>query len=162
MNGSYTISITVPHSAQDVYHAVSDPRRWWSQGITGSTVELGDEFIYTFAEVHYCRLRVVEARFPERVAWEVVENRFDFVEDQTEWVGTRITFDIESVPNGTVLTFTHVGLLPEFECFDACSQGWTHYAGESLKRLITTGSGLPNAPGTAHTDFERELGVGTD
>jgi hypothetical protein len=94
------------------------------------------------------------------MAWEVLENTFNFVDDQTEWIGTVVRFDIVATATGTELRFTHEGLVPTFECYEACSQGWGHYVEESLRTLITTGEGQPNAAGTARTDFERELGVG--
>jgi hypothetical protein len=37
-----------------------------------------------------------------------------------------------------------VGLVPAFDCFEACSAGWTFYVGDSLLRLITTGKGKPD------------------
>jgi hypothetical protein len=36
-------------------------------------------------------------------------------------------------------------LVPEFECFEACSSAWGFYVNGSLKRLITAGEGEPNA-----------------
>jgi hypothetical protein len=42
-------------------------------------------------------------------------------EDPTEWTGTDITFEITSKQDGTEVRFSHLGLVPEFECFDACS-----------------------------------------
>ena len=41
------------------------------------------------------------------------------------------------------MTFTHVGLVPDCECFGACLTGWSHYIHESLLNLINTGKGLP-------------------
>jgi hypothetical protein len=41
-------------------------------------------------------------------------------------------------------TVAHRGLVPEFECFEACSSAWGFYVNGSLKRLITTGRGEPN------------------
>jgi hypothetical protein len=37
-----------------------------------------------------------------------------------------------------------VGLVPAFECFEACSRGWSFFVGESLRQLITTGKGKPD------------------
>jgi hypothetical protein len=42
-------------------------------------------------------------------------------------------------------------------CYEACSQGWTHYIGESLRDLILTGTGQPNDEDSAYTEFERHL-----
>jgi hypothetical protein len=44
----------------------------------------------------------------------------------------------------TSLWFTHVGLVPDVECFGACSTAWLHYVNGSLRSLITTGEGLPD------------------
>jgi len=54
------------------------------------------------------------------------------------------------------LTFTHVGLVPEYECFEVCSDGWGTYVGQSLRALITTGKGMPNV-GEAITRSEQAL-----
>jgi hypothetical protein len=40
--------------------------------------------------------------------------------------------------------FTHRGLVPAFECFELCSDGWSFYIKDSLRKLITTGKGEPN------------------
>jgi len=44
-----------------------------------------------------------------------------------------------------VIRFTHVGLVPEYECFDVCSNSWDFYLYTSLRALIRTGHGLPNS-----------------
>ncbi len=79
-----------------------------------------------------------------RVVWRVLDNWFGFTGDQTEWKDTEIRFDVTAVDNGTELRFTHVGLNPDFECFEACRHGWTFYIGESLRSLIATGTGSPD------------------
>ena len=38
---------------------------------------------------------------------------------------------------------THVGLVPEFECFDKCSLGWDYLMQKSLLELLNEGKGLP-------------------
>ena len=38
---------------------------------------------------------------------------------------------------------THVGLTPDKECYEDCNKGWSFYVGESLRKLITEGKGLP-------------------
>ena len=35
------------------------------------------------------------------------------------------------------------GLVPALECYDACSLGWEHAAGRSLREFIETGHGVP-------------------
>jgi len=61
-----------------------------------------------------------------------------------EWNGTKITFEIAKNGDKTEVRFTHVGLVPEHACFNACSNAWGSYINGSLPSLITTGNGQPN------------------
>lgn len=40
--------------------------------------------------------------------------------------------------------FAHVGLAPQYECYEVCSNAWGGYLGCSLRNLINTGEGQPN------------------
>jgi hypothetical protein len=51
---------------------------------------------------------------------------------------------ISETDGGTETRFTHLGLIPEYECFDVCSDAWGFYVNTSLRSLITTGAGQPN------------------
>jgi Activator of Hsp90 ATPase homolog 1-like protein len=156
MAEDFSMTIDVPKSPSDVLAAVRDPRAWWSVAITGPTADAGDEWVYSNGELHACRIRV-EHVSPERVEWRVLANQFNFIEDPTEWVDTRIVFEISPSGTGTSLRFTHVGLVPEYECFEVCKPAWTHYVGTSLRNYLLTGVGKPNGPGTAWTEAERVL-----
>jgi hypothetical protein len=79
-----------------------------------------------------------------KVAWLVLDNYFNFIEDKTEWKGTKINFEIARKGDKTEVHFTHVGLVPEYECYGVCSNAWGSYINGSLKKLITTGKGNPN------------------
>ena len=68
----------------------------------------------------------------------------NFVKDKTEWNGTDIVFEIARKGDKTEVRFTHVGLVPTFECYDGCSGAWGFYINDSLRNLITTGKGQPN------------------
>jgi hypothetical protein len=87
----------------------------------------------------------------------VVDNSFSFVANDTEWTGSHASFAVSTDQDLTRVTFVHHGLVPEWECYDACGQGWRYYIGESLRELIQTGVGQPNDEGTARTEFERSL-----
>lgn len=43
------------------------------------------------------------------------------------------------------IRFTHVGLVPDYECFDVCDVAWSFYIQQSLRSHITSGAGQPNA-----------------
>jgi hypothetical protein len=51
----------------------------------------------------------------------------------------------------TVVHFTHQGLVPQYECFNVCSNAWGPYINRSLWSLIMTGKGHPN-----HREKENE------
>lgn len=154
---SFTTSIVVNKTTKEVFDAILNPRAWWSPEITGSTDKLNEVFDYHFEDIHKCKVRVVELIANKKVVWHILENDFSFTKDKTEWVNTKVIFEIDKVDGKTRLTFTHDGLVPEYECYDSCYQGWTHYITSSLKKYITTGTGEPNETNSPQTETERKL-----
>jgi hypothetical protein len=75
-----------------------------------------------------------------------LENYFDCTQDKSEWTGTEMRFEISEKDGKTEVRFSHVGLVPEYECFEICSSSWGFYMNGSLRSLITTGKGQPHAP----------------
>lgn len=141
---SFTIGFAVDQSPRQVFDAFNDVRGWWSEEIEGGTVRAGDEFTYHYEDVHRCTMRITESVPGRKVSWYVVDNHFDFTADKTEWVGTTITFEITEKDGRTEVSFTHHGLVPEYECFGVCRKAWTFYVGTSLRNLIADGEGQPN------------------
>ncbi|MET7768890.1 SRPBCC domain-containing protein [Nocardia sp. NPDC005366] len=141
---SFTTTITSNRTPEAVTDAVLDVRRWWSETLVGNSAHPGDVFTYEVPGVHRSTIRVTEVVPGGSVVWRVLDNWIEFVDDKTEWNDTEIRFDITEVDGGTELRFTHVGLVPRFECFDACRKGWTFYIETSLRELITTGTGRPD------------------
>jgi uncharacterized protein YndB with AHSA1/START domain len=141
--GSFTTTITVDRPPEAVFAAVLDVRAWWSGRIEGKAAAVGDVFTYRYEDLHRSTQRVAELVPGRRVVWHVTDARLSFVEDQAEWAGTDLVFEI--VPRGrqTELRFTHDGLLPTCQCFQACSGGWRFLVQESLRSLLTTGRGVP-------------------
>jgi hypothetical protein len=155
-NQSFTTSFTVDQSPEAAFAAINDVRGWWSAAIDGPTDIAGGEFAYHFQDIHRCRIRVTELIPSKRVTWRVLENYFSFTEDETEWTGTEIIFDISSIGGKTHVRLTHDGLVPEYECYSACREGWSTYINGSLRSLIETGKGDPNL-GDPITSAEQAL-----
>jgi hypothetical protein len=97
-----------------------------------------------YEDLHRSTQRIVESIPGERVVWHVEDAFLSFTDDKSEWRGTDISFDISQEGGRTKVRFTHVGLVPEFECFGECSNAWGYYINTSLRSLITTGRGQPN------------------
>ncbi|WP_316633386.1 SRPBCC domain-containing protein [uncultured Flavobacterium sp.] len=153
----FTTTIIVDQSPQEVFNAVTNVRGWWSEQIEGPTAKLNDEFKYHFEDIHRCKIKLIEVIENQKIVWLVEENYFKFTKDETEWTGTKPTFEISEKNGKTELRFTHFGLIPEYECFDICRGAWTTYIQNSLKDLITTGKGQPNADGKPQTENEKKL-----
>jgi hypothetical protein len=142
---SYTTAITVDQSPEEVFNAINNVRGWWSEEVEGKTNKLNEEFFYHYKDVHLSKMEIVELIPNQKIVWFVKDNYFNFVEDKTEWRGTKIVFDISKKGDKTQLVFTHHGLVPGYECYDVCKDAWTGYIQGSLKNLITTGKGQPNS-----------------
>jgi hypothetical protein len=142
---SYTTSFTVQKSPQEVFDVINNIRGWWSENISGGTDKLGGEFTYRYKDVHYCKFKITELVPGKKVVWHVLENRFNFTKDKREWTGTDVIFEIAAKGEETEIRFIHRGLVPEYECFDVCSNAWGSYINGSLRNLITKGKGQPNA-----------------
>ena len=154
---NFTTSILVGQSPQQVYDAINNVRSWWSEEIEGSTDKLHEVFSYHYEDVHRCQIKITELVPAKKVEWLVLDNYFNFTHDQTEWKDTSIIFEIAAKGDKTELRFTHHGLVPDYECYEACRQGWTHYIETSLFNLISTGDGQPNKTGKPQTEKEKEL-----
>jgi hypothetical protein len=139
-----TMAFTVDQSPDAVFAAINNVHDWWSQDVDGKTEKLGDVWYYHARDLHRCTIKVAESVPGRKVAWRVLDNHFSFTQDKTEWIGTTMVFDIERVGDRTKLTFTHVGLVPDHECYDVCHDAWGTYIQGSLKSLITSGKGHPN------------------
>jgi uncharacterized protein YndB with AHSA1/START domain len=149
MSTDFTATFTVDQTPEEVFAAVNNVRGWWSGNIEGETDVLGAEFTYRYQDVHFTKQKISEFVPNQRVVWHIEEAMLNFTADPAEWVGTEVTFEITPNSDGTELRFTHRGLVPDFECFEACSSAWGFYVNGSLKRLITTGEGEPNAEESA-------------
>jgi uncharacterized protein YndB with AHSA1/START domain len=142
---SFTSSFTVDRPAREVFDAINDVRSWWNEDLTGESDRVGAEFVHEVEGIHRAKIQVTELVPGRTVVWRVLENWMSFIDDQREWVGTEIRFDLTDTDGGTEIRFTHVGLVPAYECFDICDVAWSFYIQQSLRSHIATGAGQPNA-----------------
>lgn len=134
-------SVLVDRAPAEVFRTILDVASWWSgiygESLEGESKEVGDEFIFQAgAGAHYSKQKMTECVPNEKVAWLVTESRLSFLADPGEWKGTKIRFDLSREKNKTKVVFTHIGLVAELECYQACAPGWTRYLEERLVKLI--------------------------
>lgn len=141
----FTATILVDKSPSEAFDAINNPRAWWGQNIVGRTDRLGEEWTYRYKDMHQSRQKVVELVPGEKIVWQVVDSTLSFLKDKTEWTGTTIVFEISPKGDQTEIRFTHVGLAPEVECFDVCSDAWGGLIRGSLRSFINKGTGDPDS-----------------
>jgi hypothetical protein len=141
---NFSATIMVDQTPEAAFAAINNVRGWWSENIEGGTAKLGDEFTYRYKDVHSCRMKLMEVVPSRKVVWHVLDSHFNFTKDKSEWKGTKINFEISRNDDKTEIRFTHLGLVPEYECFAVCSNAWGSYLNGSLRSLIATGKGKPN------------------
>ena len=140
----YTTAILVDQTPAAAFAAISNVRGWWSGEIEGDTDKLGAEFTYRVPDVHYCRMRITEFSPGKRVVWHVLDSDIMYTRARTEWNDTKLRFDISPKAGKTEVRFTHIGLVPAYECYGACSNAWGMLIHASLRQLISTGQDQPS------------------
>jgi hypothetical protein len=141
---NYTTAIVVDQPPHEAFAAINNVRGWWSGDIAGDTDTLGAEFTYRVPDVHYCNMRIVELLPGKKVVWHVLDSDISYTQAKNEWTGTKITFEISPKAGKTEIRFTHVGLVPAYECYGSCSDAWGSLIRGSLRQLIATGQDQPN------------------
>jgi len=148
----YTATIVVNTSAAQTFKCINRVSAWWTENIEGSSEKLNDVFTVHFADT-FVTMKIIEFIPEKKTVWLVTDCFLPWLKDKQEWKNTRVVFEITPENNSTQIQFTHMGLVPEIECYNGCVKGWDQYFKESLLLLITEGKGRPERKKTAITDL---------
>ena len=137
----FTTTILVDQTPQEAFNIINNVRGWWTgePGVDGNTDKPGDEFTYRYGDIHYSKQKVTELIPGKKVGWLVTDSELNFIKNKSEWTGTKIIFEIAKKGDKTEVRFTHMGLVPEVECYGDCSNAWSSYIKNSLRNFITKG-----------------------
>lgn len=137
---NFTYSFKSSKSTKEIFELLLNIEQWWSglyeETIKGKSNQLNDEFTFEAGGgMHDTTQKLVELILNRKIVWLVTYSNLSFTSKPDEWTNTKICFDLSKERDKTLVTFTHDGLIPEFECYEACSGGWTGYL-ENLKRKL--------------------------
>ncbi len=143
----FTLTLDVNQSPEEVFSAILNVPAWWSgyysEEFIGETNKLNDEFTFRAGvDVHYSKQKLVEVIPAQKVVWLITDSNLNFIKKTDEWTGSKVIFEITKNGNKTRLTFTHEGLTPAIECYNACAPAWTQYIQNKLLPLIQSGKSI--------------------
>lgn len=139
---NYQSSIAAGFTPSEAFEAIGRVTEWWVRDIDGSTEKLNDVFTVHFGET-FVTFETTESVPNEKIAWHVTDCCLPWLKDKTEWTGTTVVFEISPLDDETQVTMTHIGLVPEVECYTGCEAGWNKYFKGSLFKLLTEHAGVP-------------------
>jgi len=140
-NQDFRKGITTDISIEEAFNNISSPNKWWTANFKGSSKKLNDIFTLEFGENKFT-FKVIENIPNKKLVWLTIDCFMPWLNNKTEWNNTKIVFEFSVIENKTQIDLTHIGLLPEVECYDVCKLGWNQYFGESIPSLLATGSGI--------------------
>ncbi|HEV8504794.1 MAG TPA: SRPBCC domain-containing protein [Chitinophagaceae bacterium] len=139
---NYCTSIKVDAPPETVTEKIAQVKLWWAKKVKGKSAEAGDTFRVDFGKT-YVDFEVSESIPGKKVVWKVKDCNLHWIENNKEWNGTTVVFDLSKKDKQTQIEFTHMGLTPKAECYKDCKIGWDEHIGESLLQLINQGKGMP-------------------
>lgn len=128
-----------------IYKALTNSiTKWWTEIFEGVSNKQGQQFTIRFGANVFKTMMVEELISNKKVVWNVVDSLIDIPElkNKTEWINTKIIWELTANGKETVLSLTHIGLTPEIECYTICESGWQNFT-NSLATFINTGIGMP-------------------
>jgi len=130
-------NVIIKATPEKVYKAVTTQEgieSWWCKHTTAKP-ELGFVNIFIFGKFRN-EMKVTELVPDKKTEWECI-NSID------EWIGTKVSFDLEERNGNTLLRFTQRGWRAITDTFAGCNYDWALFM-KSLKSYCETGVGTPS------------------
>ncbi len=130
----HRVGIAAPVDA--VYEALSTTEglsHWWITGASGSP-RLGGIMHFRNGGSHF-DMQVADFQVHKMVQWKCIGG-------PPEWIGTEITFRLDTRPEQTMVMFSHAGWKEPVEFMHHCSTKWATFL-LSLKGWLERSEGRP-------------------
>jgi len=137
----YSAVIDIAAPVAEVFEAITTDEglaSWWASsasgcGAAGATVVLGFSGLEETIS-----FRIDSETYPTSVIWTCLRHT-----GLPDWDGTKVVFRLRGRGTDTTeLSFQHVGLVDELDCYEQCHAGWDHFLA-SLRSYVEIGSGSP-------------------
>lgn len=142
-NENYHKTILVDASAEEAMKKISRISHWWRKDFIGDAGRLNNKFTVPFGEhngeISFVNFIVSEMIPNKKVVWKVTDCNLPWLKDKKEWNNTEVVFELSEADGGTKIDITHIGLVPEIECYDVCEKGWNGHITEGLTKFINEG-----------------------
>ena len=139
---NFHTAIKVNASAEAAMKKIGEVNKWWAKKVKGRSQKLNDKFTVDFGTT-WVDFRITELIPAKKVVWQVTDCNLQWINNKKEWNDTEVVFEISKKKNVAQIDFTHVGLIPSFECYKDCETGWTEHVTDSLVKFINEGKGMP-------------------
>ena len=118
---------------------------WWSKNFEGSANNLNDVFTVHFRNT-FKTMKIEEIIHNKRIVWQCIDAYIDMVslKNKSEWIGTKLIWEIESKNTITSISLTHIGLTTDMQCYSVCEKGWDFYVTQSIFNLLAENKGIPS------------------
>lgn len=129
--------VGIKSSTKNVYKALTtiDGLAGWWTSTTRGDAQVGGDIHFQFGDRGFLDMKVLELDPEKRVIWEVVKG-------PEEWIGTKVSFDLEQDGEQASVLFKHQGWKEPIVFMHHCSTKWAVFL-LSLKALVETGQGTP-------------------
>lgn len=140
---NYHRAIMVSARADKAMKKISEVNHWWKRDFSGSAEKLNDKFTIPFGELNgeisFVDFIISELIPDKKVVWSVTDCYLPWLKDKKEWNNTEVVFELSAENGKTKIDVTHIGLIPEFECYEVCEKGWDGHIINGLEKLINEG-----------------------
>ena len=135
--------LTIEASPKSVFNALTQQEKiacWWTDDLS-ATPEVGSLAEFRFSQGTFViQFEVAELDKDKKVYWISRQGP-----PTGHWVGTRVTWQLTSIHNGTHLVFDHDGFTQADRRYEITRTWWEHFLA-SLKFYLETGKGNPGSP----------------
>lgn len=146
-NKNYNRTIMVNASLEEAMKKISQINLWWRKDFSGIADNLNDKFTVPFGELNgeiaFVDFIISELVPNKKVTWKVLDCNLPWFKDKKEWNNTEVVFILSEENGKTTIDFTHIGLVPEVDCYEACEKGWDGHITRDLVKFMNEGIKLP-------------------